>query len=85
MVADRSGIHRAQKLASTLPHGHAQVRWHLLPAHGGHHRHPMEGCWRVLKDRSGAGRCLPARHQLYHRTRRVLRAHHERPIYACHW
>jgi hypothetical protein len=30
-------------------------------------------------------RALPDLHQLYHRTRRVLMAHHERPIYAFHW
>ena len=85
MVADRSGIHRAKKLASTLAHWHEQFRWHLLPAHCGHHLNPIEGFWRVLQDRIGAGRCLPDRHQLYHRTRRVLMAHHERPIYEFHW
>lgn len=85
MVADRSGIHRAHKLASTLTHWHKQLRLHLLPAHCGHHLHPIEGFWRVLKDRIGAGRCFPALPQLYHRTRRVLMAPHERPIYAFHW
>jgi hypothetical protein len=45
----------------------------------------IEGFWRVRKDASGAGRCVPALHQLYHRTRQGLMAHHERPIYACHW
>jgi DDE superfamily endonuclease len=85
MVADRSGIHRAQKLASTLAHWHAQFRLHVLPAHGGHHRKPMEGFWRVMKDSMGAGRCFPALHQLYQRTRRVLMAQHERPIFKFHW
>jgi len=85
MVADRSGIHRAKKLASTLTHWHEQFRLHLLPAHCGHHLNPIEGFWRVLKDRIGAGRCFPDLPQLYHRTRRVLMAHHERPIYAFHW
>jgi transposase len=75
MVADRSGIHRAHKLASTLTHWHEQFRLHLLPAHCGHHLNPMEGFWRVMKDRIGAGRCFPDLHQLYQRTRRVLMEH----------
>ena len=85
MVADRSGIHRAKKLASTLTHWHEQCRWHLLPAHGGHHLNPLEGFWRVLKDRIGAGRGFPDLPQLYQRTRRVLTAHQARPIYEFHW
>jgi transposase len=85
MVADRSGIHRAKKLASTLTHWHEQCRLHLLPAHCGHHLNPIEGFWRVLKDRIGAGRCFPDLPQLYQRTRRVLMAHQARPIYAFHW
>jgi hypothetical protein len=80
MVADRRGSHRAHKRASTLTHGHEQWRWPLWPAHCGHPLNPLAGCWRVRKDRSGAGRCVPALPQLYHRTRRVLMAHHERPI-----
>jgi hypothetical protein len=39
----------------------------------------------VMKDAVGAGRCFPNLHQLYHRTRRVLMAHRERPIYEFHW
>src|SRR4029434_3021938 len=85
MVVDRRGIHRAHKLASTLPHWHEQFRLYLLPARCGHHLHPIEGFWRVMKDRIGAGRCFPDLHQLYQRTRRVLMAHQERPIYAFHW
>ena len=85
MVADRSGIHRAKKLASTLAHWHEQFRLYLLPAHCGHHLNPIEGFWRVMKDRIGAGRCFPDLHQLYQRTRRVLMAQHERPIFAFHW
>jgi transposase len=85
MVVDRSGIHRAHKLASTLAHWHEQFRLHFLPPHCGHHLNPIEGFWRVLKDRIGAGRCFPDLHQLYQRTRRVLMAHQERPIYAFHW
>jgi hypothetical protein len=84
MVADRSGIHRAKKLASTLAHWHERFRLHVLPAPCGHHLHPMEGFWWVRKDRIGAGRCLPDLHQLYQRTRRVLMAHQERPIDALH-
>src|SRR5262245_18645650 len=85
MVADRSGIHRAHMLASTLTHWHEQFRLHLLPARCGHHLNPIEGFWRVMKDRVGAGRCFPDLPQLYQRTRRVLMAHSERPIYALHW
>jgi transposase len=85
MVADRSGIHRAKKLASTLEHYHSKFRLHLLPAHCGHHLNPIEGFWRVMKDRIGASRCFPDLQQLYQRTRRVLMAHHERPIYAFRW
>jgi transposase len=85
MVADRSGIHRAKKLVSTLTHWHEQFRLPLLPAHCGHHLNPMEGFWRVLKDRIGAGRCFLDLPQLYQRTRQVLMGHQERPIYAFHW
>jgi DDE superfamily endonuclease len=85
MVVARSGIHRAKKLASTLAHYEGQFQFHLLPARCGHHLNPMEGFWRVMKDRIGAGRCFPALHQLYQRTRHVLMAHQERPIYAFHW
>jgi DDE superfamily endonuclease len=84
-VVDRSGMHRAHKLASTLAHWHEQLRWYCLPARGGHHLNPLEGFWRVMKERIGAGRCFPDLHQLYQRTRRVLMAHQERPIYTFHW
>ena len=85
MVVDRSGIHRAHKLDATLEHYHDKFRFHFLPAHCGHHLNPIEGFWRVMKDTIGAGRCLPDLHQLYRRTRHVLMAHHERPIYEFHW
>ncbi len=42
MVVDRSGIHRAHKLASTLEHWHGRFRFHMLPAHCGHHLNPIE-------------------------------------------
>ena len=45
----------------------------------------IEGFWRVMKDRIGAGRCFPDLHQLYQRTRRVLMDHQARPIYEFHW
>jgi len=38
-----------------------------------------------MKDAIGAGRCFPDLQQLYHRTRQVLMAHQERPMYAFHW
>jgi len=85
MVVDRSGLHRAHKLDATLEHYHDKFRFHCLPAHGGHHLNPIEGFWRVMKDTIGAGRCFPDLLQLYQRTRRVLMAHQERPIYEFHW
>jgi hypothetical protein len=85
MVADRSGIHRAHKLDSTLEHYHGKFQLHVLPAHCGHHLNPIEGFWRAMKDAIGAGRCLRDLHLLYQRTRQVLMAHQERPIYAFSW
>ena len=85
MVVDRSGIHRAHKLATTFDHDDGKLRFHFLPAHCGHHLNPMEGFWCVLKDCMGAGWCFAHLHLLYHRTRQVLMAHQERPIYAFHW
>src|SRR5882724_13057097 len=78
-------IHQAKKLASTLAHYDGQLQFHLLPAHCGHHLNPIEGFWRVMKDTIGAGRCFRTLHQLYWRTRQVLMAHQERPIYEFHW
>jgi hypothetical protein len=85
MVVDRSGIHRAHKLDATLAHYHDKFRFHFLPAHCGHHLNPIEGFWRVMKDTIGAGRCCVDLPLLYQRTRQVLMAHHERPIYEFHW
>jgi len=85
MVVDRSGSHRAHKLAATLEHWHGRFRLHFLLAHCGHHLNPIEGFWCVMKDTIGAGRCFSDLHQLYQRTRHVLMAHQERPIYAFHW
>ena len=56
MVVDRSGIHRAHKRDATLDPSQGTLRFPCLPAHGGHHLNPIEGFWRVLKDRIGAGR-----------------------------
>jgi hypothetical protein len=39
----------------------------------------------VMKDAIGAGRCLRDLPTLYQRTRHVLMAHQERPIYEFHW
>jgi hypothetical protein len=85
MVVDRSGIHRAGKLAATLAHYAGRFQFHLLPAHCGHHLNPIEGFWRVMKDAIGAGRCFRDLAHLYKRTREVLMAHQERPIYDFHW
>jgi transposase len=85
MVVDRSGIHRAHKLDATLDHYQGKFRLHFLPAHCGHHLNPIEGFWRVMKDAIGAGRCFADLHLLYQRTRQVLMAHQERPIYAFRW
>jgi transposase len=84
-VVDRSGIHRAGKLASTLAHYAGRFQFYLLPAHCGHHLNPIEGFWRVMKEAIGAGRCFRDLAQLYRRTREVLMAHQERPIYEFHW
>jgi transposase len=85
MVVDRSGMHRAHKLDATLEHYHNKFRFHFLPAHCGHHLNPIEGFWRVMKDAIGAGRCFGDLQQLYWRTRQVLIAHQERPLYEFHW
>jgi len=85
IVVDRSGLHRAHKLDATFDHYQGKFRFHFLPAHCGHHLNPIAGFWRVMKDAIGAGRCFPDLPQLYHRTRQVLMAHQERPIYAFHW
>jgi hypothetical protein len=84
-VVDRSGIHRAHKLALTLEHWQEQLQLHFLPARCGHHLNPIEGFWRVMKDRIGAGQGFPDPQQLYQRVRRVLMDHHEQPIYTFHW
>ena len=85
MVVARSGIQRAHKLDTTFAHYDGKLRFHFLPAHCGHHLNPIEGFWRVMKDCIGAGRCFAHLHLLYQRTRQVLMAHHERPIYAFSW
>jgi len=85
MVVDRSGIHRAHTLASTLAHWQGRFRLQFLPVRCGHHLNPIEGFWRVLKDKIGAGRCFPDLQQLYWRVRRVFMAHQEQPIYAFRW
>jgi hypothetical protein len=85
MVVERSGIHRAHKRDATLDHSQDTFRCHFFPAHGGHHRNPIAGFWRVMKDCIGAGRCFADLPLLYQRTRQVLMAQQERPIYAFHW
>jgi hypothetical protein len=82
---DRIGMHRAHKLDATLNHSHGTLRFHGFPAPCGHHLNPITGCWRVMKDASGAGRGFPDLPQLSHRTRQVLMAHQERPMYAFPW
>jgi DDE superfamily endonuclease len=44
MVVDRSGIHRAHKLDTTLAHYQDKLHFHFLPAHCGHHLNPIEVC-----------------------------------------
>jgi len=85
MVVERSGIHQARKLASTFTHWRGRFRLHFLPAHCGHHLNPIEGFWRVMKDKIGAGRCFANLHLLYQRTREVLMTHQARPLYEFHW
>ena len=48
MVVDRSGSHRAHKLAATFDPYQGKFRCHFLPAHCGHHLNPIEGFWRVM-------------------------------------
>jgi transposase len=85
LVVDRSGIHRAHKLTPTLERWAGRVRLHFLPAHSGHHLNPIEGFWRVLKSTVGAGRSFATLRSLYQRTRHVLMAHQQKPIYQFHW
>jgi hypothetical protein len=85
MVVDRSGIHRAHKLDTTFDHDDGKFRCHFLPAQCGPHLHPLEGFWRVLKDGIGAGRCFADLLLLSQRTRQVLMAPQEQPLYAFHW
>jgi len=85
MVVDRSGIHRAHKVAPPLARWAGRLRLHFLPAHSGHHLNPIEGFWRVLKGMVGAGRSFNTLRSLYQRTRQVLMAHQLKPIYAFHW
>jgi hypothetical protein len=85
MVVDRSGIHRACKWASTREHYKDKFALHFLPAHRGHHLNPIEGFWRRMQEVLGAGRCFAELSQLYRRTRQVLMAHQERPIYEFRW
>jgi transposase len=85
MGVDRSGLHRAHKLDATLDHYDGKFRLHFLPARCGHPLNPLEGFWRVMKDAIGAGRCFADLHLLYQRTRQVLMAPQEQPIYAFHW
>src|SRR5262249_18863760 len=75
----------AHTLDTTFAHYDGKLRFHFLPAHCGHHLNPIEGFWRVMKDCIGAGRCFAHLHLLYQRTRQVLMAHQERPIYSFHW
>src|SRR5262249_37843475 len=85
MVVDRIGVHGAHKRDTSRDHYHGRLRLHMLPAHCGHHLNPIEGFWRLMKDTLGAGRCFADLHLLYQRTRHVLMAHQERPIYEFHW
>ena len=85
MVVDRRGIHRAHRLETTFDHYDGMLRFHFFPTHCGHHLNPIKGFWCVMKDCIGAGRCFAKLHLLYQRTRQVLMAHQERPIYKFHW
>ena len=73
------------RASSASDHYREKFRFHFLPAHCGHHLNPIEGFWRVMKDAIGAGRCWRDLPTLYQRTRHVLMAHQERPIYEFHW
>jgi hypothetical protein len=60
------------------------LQFHLFPAHCGHHLNPIAGFWLVMKGTISASRCFADLHQLYKRTRQVLMAHQQRPIYELH-
>ena len=62
-----------------------KFRFHFLAAYCGHPLTPLEGFWRVMKDKIGAGRYFPDLTQRYQRTRRMLMAHQERLISEFHW
>jgi len=49
MVVERSGIHRAHKLDTTLDHSKGKLQLHWLPPHCGHHLNLIEGFWRAMK------------------------------------
>ena len=86
MVVDRSGLHEPISLTRPLPTTQHKFHFHFLPAHCGHHLNPIEGFWRVMKDAMVQDEgWLPTLSQLYTRTRQVLMAHQERPIYEFHW
>lgn len=85
LVVERRGIHRAHKLTPTLERWAGRLRLHFLPAHSGHHLNPIEGFWRVLKTTVGAGRSFGTLRALYQRTRQVLMAHQQHPIYQFRW
>jgi hypothetical protein len=80
LVVERSGRHRAPQRDPTGDHAHGTGRCQGCPAHGGHHRNPIAGCWRVLKDTIGAGRGLAHLQLCSRRTRQGLRTPQARSI-----
>ena len=78
-------LQKASSMAWRMVKCTSETRPHFLPAHCGPQLKPIAGFWRVLKDCMGAERCCANLPLFYHRTRQVLMAHHERPIYELHW
>ena len=62
-----------------------KFRLYFLPARAGHTLNPMEGFWRPTKGAIGSGRCFADIQGLYQRTRHVLLAHKEHPIFRFAW
>ena len=76
----RQYIHQVMSL-----YGSSGKKVVMVTDRSGHHLNPIEGFWRRMKEVIGARQCFEDLHQLYQRTRQVLDAHQQRPIYEFSW